>query len=158
MLETTADGSGIYLRAKGASPEGDRPFLAVMSTANGESKKVWQSEDKVFESARAVLDPANPRVLVWKESPELSPNYYLLDPANSQLKQVTFFPNPYGNAPLPKKQVLKYKRADGVDLSANLYLPPGYKPTDGPLPTLMEAYPTEYKTKSAAGQIIGLAV
>jgi dipeptidyl aminopeptidase/acylaminoacyl peptidase len=155
VLETTPDGSGIYLRAQGASPEGDRPFLAVMSTANGESKKVWQSEDKVFESARAVLDPANPRVLVWKESPELSPNYYLLDPANSQLKQVTFFPNPYGNAPLPKKQVLKYKRADGVDLSANLYLPPEYKPTDGPLPTLMEAYPTEYKTKSAAGQITG---
>jgi dipeptidyl aminopeptidase/acylaminoacyl peptidase len=51
--------------------------------------------------------------------------------------------------------VLKYKRADGVDLSANLYLPPGYKPEDGSLPTLLEAYPTEYKTKSAAGQIIG---
>jgi dipeptidyl aminopeptidase/acylaminoacyl peptidase len=68
---------------------------------------------------------------------------------------VTFFPSPYGDAPLPKKQVLKYKRADGVDLSANLYLPPGYKPGDGPLPTLLEAYPTEYKTKSAAGQIQG---
>ena len=56
---------------------------------------------------------------------------------------------------LPKKQLLKYKRADGVELSANLYLPPGYKPGDGPLPTLMEAYPTEYKTRSAAGQIRG---
>ena len=67
--------------------------------------------------------------------------------AKDDFKQVTFFPSPYGNAPLPKKQVLKYKRADGVDLSANLYLPPGYKPEDGPLPTLMEAYPTEYKTK-----------
>jgi len=40
-------------------------------------------------------------------------------------------------------------------LSANLYLPPGYKASDGPLPTLMEAYPTEYKTKAAAGQITG---
>jgi dipeptidyl aminopeptidase/acylaminoacyl peptidase len=69
--------------------------------------------------------------------------------------QVTRFPNPYGKTPLPKKQVLKYKRADGVELSANLYLPPGYKTGDGPLPTLMEAYPTEYKTKSAAGQISG---
>jgi dipeptidyl aminopeptidase/acylaminoacyl peptidase len=126
-----------------------------MSTANGESKKLWRSEDKLFESARVVLDPGKPGVLVSKESPELSPNYYLLDLANGGLKQVTFFPNPYGNAPLPKKQVLKYKRADGVDLSANLYLPPGYKPTDGPLPTLMEAYPTEYKTRSAAGQITG---
>jgi dipeptidyl aminopeptidase/acylaminoacyl peptidase len=155
VLETTVDGSGIYLQSRGASPEGDCPFLAVMSAADGETKKVWQSEDKFLESARAVLDPGKPEVLVRKESPDLSPNYYLLDPPKGELKQVTFFPNPYGKAPLPKKQVLKYKRTDGVDLSANLYLPPGYKPTDGPLPTLMEAYPTEYKTKSAAGQISG---
>ena len=42
-----------------------------------------------------------------------------------------------------------------VVLSANLYLPPGYKAGDGPLPTLLEAYPVEYKTKAAAGQITG---
>jgi dipeptidyl aminopeptidase/acylaminoacyl peptidase len=72
-----------------------------------------------------------------------------------RLAQVTSFPSPYGNAPILKKQILKYKRKDGVELSANLYLPPGYKPSDGPLPTLMEAYPVEYKTKSAAGQMTG---
>jgi len=100
-------------------------------------------------------DTSNPAVFLRKESPELSPNFYLKNLAKDQLTQVTHFPNPYGNARLPNKQVLKYKRADGVDLSANLYLPPGYKPSDGPLPTLIEAYPTEYKTKSAAGQIAG---
>src|SRR6202035_5975235 len=88
-------------------------------------------------------------------SRDLPPNYYRKSLTKEEFKQVTFFPSPYGNAPLPKKQVLKYKRADGVDLSANLYLPPGYKREDRPLPALMEAYPTEYKTKSAAGQIRG---
>jgi dipeptidyl aminopeptidase/acylaminoacyl peptidase len=73
----------------------------------------------------------------------------------AESRQVTSFPSPYGNAPIPKKQVLKYKRADGVELSANLYLPSGYKKEDGPLPTLMEAYPTEYKTRTAAGQMRG---
>jgi dipeptidyl aminopeptidase/acylaminoacyl peptidase len=155
VLQTTADASGIYLCGPGASPEGDRPFLAVMSTTNGESKKLWQSKDKFFESADAILDVATPSVLIRSESPEVPPNYYLGNPAQGEFKQVTFFPSPYGNAKLPKKQVLKYKRADGVDLSANLYLPPNYKPEDGPLPALMEAYPTEYKTRSAAGQIIG---
>ena len=155
VLQTTADSSGVFLRAEGASPEGDRPFLSLMSTANGESKKLWQSEDKFFESATAVLDVAGPTILLRKESPELPPNYYSKNVAKDNLTQVTFFPSPYGKAALPKKQVLKYKRSDGVDLSANLYLPPGYKPEDGPLPTLMEAYPTEYKTKSAAGQISG---
>jgi dipeptidyl aminopeptidase/acylaminoacyl peptidase len=157
VLSTTADASGIYLQAEGASPEGDKPFLAVMSAANGESKKVWQSEDKFYEYPAAVVDvdSPNPSVFIRKESQELPPNFYLKNLAKDQLVQVTHFPNPYGNAAIPTKQVLKYKRADGVELSANLYLPPGYKPSDGPLPALMEAYPTEYKTKSAAGQITG---
>lgn len=155
VLAMTADASGIYLRAEGASPAGDRPFLAVMGAANGESKRLWQSADKSYEFPAAVLDPMSPVVLIRRESPDLPPNYYLKNLAKDDFKQITFFPNPYGNAALPKKQVLKYKRADGVQLSANLYLPPGYKPKDGPLPTLLEAYPVEYKTKSAAGQIIG---
>jgi dipeptidyl aminopeptidase/acylaminoacyl peptidase len=126
-----------------------------MSATTGESKRLWQSADKFFEYPVSVLDAATPTILLRRESPELPPNYYRKSLANDEFKQITFFPSPYGNAPLPKKQVLKYKRADGVDLSANLYLPPGYKPADGPLPTLMEAYPTEYKTRSAAGQISG---
>ncbi len=155
VLQTTSDSRGIYFHSEGASPEGDRPFVSVMNTTNGETKHLWQSADKFFESPVSVLDAATPTILLLRESPELPPNYYRKGLANDEFKQITFFPSPYGNAPLPKKQVLKYKRADGVDLSANLYLPPGYKPADGPLPTLMEAYPTEYKTKSAAGQISG---
>jgi dipeptidyl aminopeptidase/acylaminoacyl peptidase len=69
----------------------------------------------------AVLDAASATVLICKESPYLPPNYYLKNLAKDDWKQVTSFPSPYGNALLPTKQVLKYKRADGVDLSANLY-------------------------------------
>ncbi len=155
VLQTTPDFRGIYFHAEGASPEGDRPFVSLMSATNGESKHLWQSADQFFEFARIRPRRGRPTLLLRRESPELPPNYYRKSLAKDDFKQVTFFPSPYGNAPLPKKRVLKYKRADGVDLSANLYLPPGYKPEDGPLPTLMEAYPTEYKTKSAAGQIIG---
>ena len=155
VVQTTADSRGIYFHAEGASPEGDRPFLSVMSVTNGETKRLWQSADQFFEFPAFVLDAATPSILLRRESPELPPNYYRRNLAKDDFKQITFFPSPYGNAPLPKKRVLKYKRADGVDLSANLYLPPGYKPEDGPLPTLLEAYPTEYKTKSAAGQMIG---
>ena len=155
VLQTTLDSSGVYLHAEGASPQGDRPFVAVMNVSDGASKRIWQSTDNYFELPITVLEAKNPDLLIRRESPQLPPNYYVKDLVANDLKQVTFFPSPYGNAALPKKQVLKYKRDDGVELSANLYLPPGYKPEDGPLPTLMEAYPTEYKTKSAAGQIRG---
>jgi dipeptidyl aminopeptidase/acylaminoacyl peptidase len=155
VVQTTADGKGIYFKGEGASPEGDKPFLSVMSVANGETKQLWRSTAPNFEVAAAVLDSGAGTVLVRRESQERSPNYFLQKIGDSSAEQVTFFPNPYGTGQLPKKQVLHYKRADGVDLSANLYLPPGYKPGDGPLPTLMEAYPTEYKTKTAAGQVTG---
>ena len=155
VVRTTPDGNGVYLHARGASPEGDQPFISLMSVANGETKRLWQSAAPFFEVPLAVLDVAAPTILIRRESPEIGPNFYLKNVASGSLEQVTRFPNPYGNAALPKKQVLKYKRADGVDLSANLYLPPGYKAGDGSLPTLMEAYPTEYKTKAAAGQISG---
>jgi dipeptidyl aminopeptidase/acylaminoacyl peptidase len=155
ILSTTPDGSGVYVYAEGASPEGDQPFVSVMSLVTGETKPLWRSAAPFYESPSTVVDPAVPTILIQRESPDMNPNYYLKNLANNSLAQVTHFPNPYGSAVLPKKQVLKYKRADGVDLSANLYLPPGYKTGDGPLPALIEAYPTEYKTRSAAGQISG---
>jgi dipeptidyl aminopeptidase/acylaminoacyl peptidase len=155
VLSTTPDGGGAYLQAEGASPEGDRPFVSVISLTSGETKPLWRSAAPFYEFPSAVVDAAAPTILVERESPDTTPNYFLKTVGSDSLAQVTHFPNPYGNAVLPKKQVLKYKRADGVELSANLYLPPGYKPGDAPLPALMEAYPTEYKTKSAAGQISG---
>lgn len=54
------------------------------------------------------------------------------------------------------KQKIKYKRADGLDLTATVYLPAGYdKAKDGPLPVLMWAYPREYKSKAEASQVRG---
>ena len=53
-----------------------------------------------------------------------------------------------------QKEVVNYKRADDVPLNATLYLPPGYDAArDGPLPLIMWAYPKEFKTKEAAGQL-----
>ena len=155
VLRRTVDGQGVYFYGRGASPEGDRPFVSVMRVANGERKVLWQSAAPFYEVPFAMVDEVALSFLIRRESPEQTPNYFVKDIAKNAFVRVTSFPSPYGNAPLPKKQVLKYKRADGVDLSANLYLPPGYKPEDGPLPTLMEAYPTEYKTRSAAGQMRG---
>jgi len=155
VVETTPDGRGIYFRGQGASAEGDKPFLSVMSVVNGDSQRLWQSAAPYFEIAVDVLDPAAGTILLRRESQEQNPNYYIQKMGTPSAEQVTFFPNPYGSGALPKKQVLHYKRSDGVDFSANLYLPPGYKPADGSLPTLMEAYPTEYKTKAAAGQVSG---
>ena len=155
VLQTTPDGEGIYLRGEGASPQGDQPFLSVMNNSTGETNRIWQSAAPNFEIPWDVLDVGTKTLLIRVESQEKSPNYYIQKVGGSSPEQVTYFPSPYGESPLPKKQVLHYRRADGVELSANLYLPPGYKPQDGPLPALIEAYPTEFKKKDAAGQVTG---
>ena len=51
------------------------------------------------------------------------------------------------------KEVIKYKRKDGVELSGTLYLPAGYdRSKKEKLPLLIWAYPTEFKDKNSAGQ------
>ena len=155
VLVATQDAHGIYFRGQGASPEGDKPFLSVLDASTGEYKRLWQSAPPNFEIPEAVLDPRASEILIRRESPEKNPNYFVEKPGSSSAEQVTSFRNPYGDTPVPKKQVLHYQRADGVELFANLYVPPGYKPSDGPLPTLLEAYPTEYKTRAAAAEVTG---
>ena len=69
--------------------------------------------------------------------------------------QITHFPSAYAGIALPTRQILHYKRPDGIDLTADLWLPAGYNKAQGPLPTLMEAYPAEFKSRAVAGQVSG---
>jgi dipeptidyl aminopeptidase/acylaminoacyl peptidase len=152
VLELTKDKAGIYFRSLGASPEGDRPFLAVMPVAEGaKEKEIWRSQAPFYEQPMALLK--NGAVLTERESVEQQPNYFVMK--DGAATQLTSFPNPYGSTKLPTKQLLRYKRADGVDLTATLWLPAGYTKADGPLPTMMEAYPAEFKTRSGAGELSG---
>ncbi|MGD0628840.1 MAG: prolyl oligopeptidase family serine peptidase [Terracidiphilus sp.] len=168
VLHFTPDHQGIYFSGQGASPKGDAPFVAIMPVNGGENpteKRIWQSQAPFFEVANAVIDSAaSTEILARRESVEQSPNYFLTallsdhlasDSTTSQWKPVTSFANPYAGLPMPSHQLLQYKRADGVDLSADLYLPAGYDKSKGPLPTLMEAYPTEFKSRAAASQVEG---
>jgi dipeptidyl aminopeptidase/acylaminoacyl peptidase len=53
-----------------------------------------------------------------------------------------------------KSRLVKYKRADGLDLSFTLYTPPGYKEGTR-VPTILYAYPLDYADSSVAGQVTG---
>jgi dipeptidyl aminopeptidase/acylaminoacyl peptidase len=169
VLQTTPDRQGVYFSGQGASPKGDAPFVAIMPTSAGENpseRRIWQSQGPFFEVASAVIESnAGTEVLARRESVEQSPNYFLTAPIEgrataeasvpTQWIPVTSFPNPYAGLPMPSHKLLNYKRGDGVDLTADLYLPANYDKSKGPLPTLMEAYPAEFKTRSAASQVTG---
>lgn len=155
----------MMVNAQGASPKGDQPFVSILNLGTKQSRIVWRSggagaDATVFERPVTVLDAAKGLVLTTRETPDENPNYYIrnLSPKGKKvaaLTQVTTFPHPYPQLKGVQKQQLRYKRADGVELSATLYLPAGYKKEQGPLPTFLWAYPAEFKDKQAAGQVSG---
>ena len=157
-LLIAADGS-ILLDGQGASAEGDRPFIDRLNLATKKKERLFQSAAPYYENVVAVLDEEGSRLLSTRESPTEQPNYYvrnLKQQGAAQLTALTHFPHPLPQLKDVQKELIRYKRADGVDLTATLMLPPNYDvKRDGPLPTLMWAYPQEFKTASAASQTKG---
>lgn len=153
------DNESIFLGGAGASADGDRPFVDRLNLATKKKERLFRSEAPVFEDVIAVLDNEGKRLLSTRESPAEPSNFYVRDltqPKASQLAQLTQFPHPTPQLANVSKEQIRYKRADGIDLTATLYLPPNYDAKrDGPLPMLMWAYPQEFTSASAASQVTG---
>jgi dipeptidyl aminopeptidase/acylaminoacyl peptidase len=91
--------------------------------------------------------------LVMIQSKNDYPNYYFRNIKSGKLTPITAFQNPFESIKNVYKEVIKYKRKDGVDLSGTLYLPANYDRTKKEkLPLLIWAYPAEFKDKNSAGQ------
>jgi dipeptidyl aminopeptidase/acylaminoacyl peptidase len=145
----------IYLSGQGSSPAGDYPFLDSYELRNGKKTRLWQCKAPYYAYVVRLIDPAKALFISSRESENENPNYYLHNWRKNTQKALTQFPNPYPELQGVQKQQITYTRADGVGLSATLYLPAGYKKDNGRLPTLVWAYPREFKSEKAASQIKG---
>lgn len=153
VLRVVGEG-GLWLIGAGASPEGDRPFVDRFDLGTRKATRVWRSQAPYYEVPLRVLDDDAHVVLTVRQSVSEPPNVYRRELPGDQLTAVTRFPHPAPQLAAVKKEMIRYKRADGVDLTGTLYLPPGFAPgKDAPLPVLMWAYPAEFKSASAAGQV-----
>ncbi len=154
VLLKTDNGKSLWLTGTGASPEGNKPFLDKFNINTKKSDRIWQSKAPYYERIASILDIEKGDVITWRESVEEPPNYYLKNINKKGITPVTTFPNPYKSLDGIHKELIKYKRKDGVEMTATLYLPAGYdKEKDGRLPVFMWAYPREFKSKDAAGQV-----
>ncbi len=151
----TADGGRtIFLSGEGASPEGNRPFLDRHDLPSGQTTRLFRSEAPYYERFVELVDVKRQRIVTRRESQTEPPNYYLRDLKKNTLEALTRFPDPAPQLKGISKELVSYERADGVQLTGTLYLPAGYdKRKDGPLPCLLWAYPTEFKSKQDAGQV-----
>ncbi len=144
----------ILMRGVGSSPKGDLPFLNSFNLDTKETKTLWRCEEPYLESVINILDYENLSFVTSKQSQNETPNYFLH--ANNTTNQLTKFTDPQPELRGITKEKITYKRKDGVDLAADLYLPKGYdKAKDGLLPVIMWAYPREFKSSNDAAQIRG---
>lgn len=148
-------GRYIYLIGSGASPEGSFPFLDKFDLKNKTSERLWQCEKPYYESVSRLLDHKKQILLTRKESKTEPANYFIRDLKKKSVNQITNFPHPYPQLANVYKEYIRYNRDDGLGLTGTLYLPPGYKKEDGPLPLIIWAYPREFKSARAAGQVRG---
>ncbi|MBC7653277.1 MAG: S9 family peptidase, partial [Oligoflexus sp.] len=155
ILRKAADPNNvnIFSISEGASPIGDRPFLLQFNVKTKVTDTLFHSRAPFYE--KPIFFDNKKNLIVSRETVAEPPNYFNLDYRKGKTEQFTFFKNPYPQLTGIIKQQLNYKRSDKLNLTATLYLPIGYTITSGKLPVLMWAYPKEYKTAAAAGQVKG---
>jgi len=149
------ENNNLYLIGAGHTPKGQFPFIDALNLKTLKTKRLYQSTytDKM-EEIFDIEDFKKGEVLVRIQSKNEYPNYYFRNIyKKNSLQQITHFTNPFESIKDVYKELIKYKRADGVELSGTLYLPAGYDKTKKEkLPLLIWAYPAEYKDKNSAGQ------
>lgn len=147
----------IFSNSTGSSPKGDLPFLMSYDVHTKKADTLWRCREGHYEYVVRLLDADKLTLITRKESENEMPNFWL---KNLKLRiadrQLTTFTNPYPQMEGTTKEKIKYKRADGVGLTGDLYLPKGYdKNRDGKLPVLIWAYPAEYNSAADAAQVRG---
>lgn len=149
------DGNNAYLIGEGHTPQGQFPFIDKLDLNTLKTIRWYQSSYKdKKENIFTIIDYKKGTALVRVESATEYPNYFFRNLNKKEsLTQITHFKNPFESIKNVHKEVIKYKRKDGVELSGTLYLPAGYDRTKKEkLPLLIWAYPAEYKDKNSAGQ------
>nr|WP_226390149.1 prolyl oligopeptidase family serine peptidase [Penaeicola halotolerans] len=146
----------LFMISQGGSPEGNMPFIATFNTKTKKQTILWRCEAPYYERPVEVLSKDGKMIITLRESEKDQPNYFMRDLKKKSMTQVTNFAHPYESLKNINKQLVTYKRKDGLNLSAVVYTPAGYDPAkDGRLPVVMWAYPREYRSADVAAQVRG---
>lgn len=148
------DKDWIYLAGTGSSPKGDHPFLDRMNLKTMKVERLFECQDPAYESFVDFSGALRTKIITSYEAKIDPPNYYLYDLKTKKRTALTDFKDPAPQLTGIQRERVTYKRADGLELSGTLYLPPGYKPGTR-LPVVVWAYPMEYDTAAVAGQVRG---
>jgi dipeptidyl aminopeptidase/acylaminoacyl peptidase len=158
-------GDAVYFSGSGATDRGDRPFLDLRSMETNRVERLFRCDPERYETFVAFAGDED-HLVVRSESVGDPPNYYRVTLGEaveaaegeatraSTREPITRFGDPTPVLRQVQKRLVRYERKDGVPLSFQLLLPPGYQEGTR-VPTVLYAYPLEYSDPSTAGQVSG---
>jgi dipeptidyl aminopeptidase/acylaminoacyl peptidase len=141
-----------YINNKGATPEGNFPFLSKYNLKKAVTEILFKSKTDFHEIIYGFIDQSFDEIAISKQNKVTPPNYYLFNLETKKKTKYSDYKNPHPEISNLKRELVTYKRADGTLLSGELYLPADYK-NGQRLPLVISAYPREYTGNSTAGQI-----
>lgn len=149
------DGPWVYRAGSGATPQGYLPFLDRQNLETAQTERLWRCEPGFLESVVKIVNSSiasKPDIITRHESPTTPENYIYHQLETGEKRALTQFPDPTPQIRAIRKELIQYQRADGVPLSATLYLPADHQPGQR-LPLFIWAYPLEYSDAATAGQV-----
>jgi dipeptidyl aminopeptidase/acylaminoacyl peptidase len=133
------DQGRIYFRSVATDDAGAQAVVEQLALATGQRQRLWTGSSPGYEEVVDVLAPDAARLLLRRESRESPPNYFLRYAGGAETR-LTDVDRPSLALAGMQRSRLEYSRADGLELSATLYLPPDYDGRDR-LPLIVWAYP-----------------
>lgn len=139
----------VFLASDGLGPAGPQPYLDALDLRTLESERLFVAREGEYEPVLGVLDAAPPWFITSRETERDPPAFFTLRGEERTL--LRSIPDPYPDLARCERRVVAYKREDGVELGATLYLPA--RAAAGPLPTLVWIYPREFSDPEYAEQV-----
>jgi len=136
----------------GATPEGNRPYLAKFNFKTQEKEILFRSDKDHNERMFCFADNSLNKIVIGSEDQFNPRNYFYLDIDSGNRERITNYENPYPELTNLKKELITYQREDSVSLSGTLYLPQDHQKGQK-LPLIIHAYPQEFTDTSTAGQV-----
>ncbi len=141
-----------FINNKGATPEGNFPYLAKFDLKTKESVILFRCKKDFHETISGFIGEKMDKIAVRSENKTIPSNYHLIDLETGEWKKISDNKNPYPEITDLKVELITYTRKDGIPLSGTLYLPASYQKGEK-LPLIIDAYPVEHADSTTASQI-----